>query len=378
MKKILFIHHAGNFSGAARSLSYLVDSLDRSQFDPEILVIQKGTATDFFRQMGVKVMVNDKLYPFNGTTVSGMSFKRFVKNWMGFFLTLSRFPKVLKAARPDIIHLNTSCLFTFALVAKKFNKNIKVISHVREPLLDSFHGKTLRYFNEKYTDHLVAISHYDASKFKAFEKIKVVYNFVNTEQYKPKPLADGHVRDELGIAEDAVVFLYLSRVSPTNGTLELAKAAAGLAASHPHFAFIIAGFDAKANSSYHQKIKSASQSVSNIYLVEMTLAVTGLIAASDVVVSPFTTPHFSRSVIEGAAMGKPAIVSNVGSQNELVKNEHTGLIYDPADANALKEAIIKLGKDQGLREKMGQEARNLALEKFSSAKNIRETTILYE
>lgn len=378
MKKVLFIHHAGNFSGAARSLSYLVGNLDREKFEPEILVIQKGTATDFFKKLGVKVTVNDKLYPFNGTTVSGMDLKRFLKNWVGFFLTWWRFPGVLKSIQPDIIHLNTTCLFTFAMVAKRVDKNIRVICHIREPLLDSFHGDVLRYFNEKYADHLVAISKYDASKFRATHKLKVVYNFVDTEQYRPQPDRNPSFRDDLTTDRNAVVFLYLSRVSPTNGALEFVTAASQLAEIYPGFVFVIAGFDAKANSGYNRKIKHLAETGKNIRLLEMTMDVIEWIAASDVMVSPFTTPHFSRSVVEAAAMGKPSIASDVGSQNELVIDGKTGVLYPAGDLESLKAAIVHLGTQKKLRETMGENARILALEKFSAARNIRETMVLFE
>lgn len=377
MKKILFIHHAGNFSGAARSLAYLIENLDRSIFDPELLIIQKGTATDYFKELNIKIYVNDTLYPFHGTTVSGMSFKRFLSNWRGFFLTIFRFPKVLKNINPEIIHLNTSCLFAFAIVAKRSRKKIKIISHVREPLLPSFHGSVLRIFNEIYVDKLIPISNFDGARFKNKRKLKVIYNFVDTNVYKPKTLVKHDFRNLLGIDPQSIIFLYLSRVSPTNGALEFATAASELSSDQPYYSFILAGFDLEDDSEYNQKIKKISSSSKNIFLLEMTTKVVDLISESDIIVSPFTVPHFSRSVIEGAAMGKPAIISNVGSQNELVEDGYTGIIVELGDSEAFKNAILTLGKDKILREKMGINSRALALEKFSSTKNVNETFSLY-
>lgn len=378
LKKILYIHHAGNFSGAARSLSYLIENLDRSKYAPELLVIQKGTSIDFFRKLNIKIHVDDSLYPFHGTTVSGMSLKRFLTNWLGFFLTIIRFPKILRKINPEIIHLNTTCLFTFAFVAKKGRKKIKIISHVREPLLPSFHGSTLRYFNEKYVDKLIPISNFDGARFKNKRKLKVIYNFVDTNVYKPKTLVKNDFKTLLGIDTQSIIFLYLSRVAPTNGALEFVKAASEISSDEPNISFILAGFNPKDDSEYNRRIKKISSSSKSILLLEMTTNVVELISECDIIVSPFTVPHFSRSVIEGAAMGKPAIISNVGSQNELVKDGDTGLVFELSDFQSFKNAIVILSRDKRLREEMGLNSRSLALEKFSSTKNVKETFSLYE
>ena len=52
---------------------------------------------------------------------------------------------------------------------------------------------------------------------------------------------------------------------------------------------------------------------------------------------PFTQPHFARGIIEGAAMGKPALSTDIEGPRELVVDGTTGRFYHSGDE--LKELV---------------------------------------
>jgi glycosyltransferase involved in cell wall biosynthesis len=64
-----------------------------------------------------------------------------------------------------------------------------------------------------------------------------------------------------------------------------------------------------------------------------------------------------RSIIEGFALGKPAVASRIGGIPELVKDKETGLTFDPGNANDLSEKIKELLGNKSLLKKMGENAR---------------------
>lgn len=61
-------------------------------------------------------------------------------------------------------------------------------------------------------------------------------------------------------------------------------------------------------------------------------------------------------VLEAAARGVPAIVSNATATQEFINHEKTGLLFESGDVNNLEEQIIKLDTDDNLVEKMGYTA----------------------
>ena len=79
--KILYIHHAGELGGAPKSLSILLNGLDKNYFIPHVFMLINGSAKELFLKEKVEVTSSKwRLFAFHGTTVSGMSFKLFIKN----------------------------------------------------------------------------------------------------------------------------------------------------------------------------------------------------------------------------------------------------------------------------------------------------------
>jgi glycosyltransferase involved in cell wall biosynthesis len=71
----------------------------------------------------------------------------------------------------------------------------------------------------------------------------------------------------------------------------------------------------------------------------------------------------ARALREAMAMGKPTIVARRGMLQELVKDGESGFVVDDTPENLL-EALRRLAKDETLRNRMGQAARQKALREF--------------
>lgn len=112
--------------------------------------------------------------------------------------------------------------------------------------------------------------------------------------------------------------------------------------------------------------------------MELRDDVPNVIASSDIMVVPFTQPHFARSVIEAAAMGKPSVVSNVKGLDELVVDGQTGIIYDLKSSQDLLNSIKILVDDEPLRKNMGEKAYIRAKELFDTKKNSNRIFRIYD
>jgi glycosyltransferase involved in cell wall biosynthesis len=356
-KKILYIHHGTGIGGAPNSLMLLIKYLNKDKFFPVILLINEGPVRSFFESNGIQVLLFTKrMYPFHGTTVSGMTIKRFVKSIVQYTLTLIRAYRILKKIDYDILHLNTTCLFAFAQISKFIKPTIPVVSHIREPLLPNFFGNILRFFNKRNVDHFIAITKFDARAFGSILiNTSIVYNCSDINQKV------SHVK--IG-QSNKLTCLFLSRVSPENGTEILIDAAKSIFELHPNFniTFIIYGYP-KLPDLYAQNLKSTN--LPNVIFKDITDDISSAFTTIDIQISPYSQPHFSRAVIESALLGIPSIISDVGALTEEVIDGKTGLIFRHNDSNDLVKKILLLYHNRNLLSKMGLDAIKFANENFS-------------
>lgn len=70
-------------------------------------------------------------------------------------------------------------------------------------------------------------------------------------------------------------------------------------------------------------------------------------------------------LLEAMSYGITSVATNVGGVPDLLTHGQTGLLVPPKDVRALAEALERLMKDAGLRERLGEAARNRAVEEFA-------------
>ena len=80
---------------------------------------------------------------------------------------------------------------------------------------------------------------------------------------------------------------------------------------------------------------------------------------------------------EAMAMGKPVIAARRGMLPELVAHEHTGLVIDDTPEQ-LAEAMVRLANDANLRKRLGEGARQYALDHFRLKDQSKAVIAMYE
>ncbi|MFH2036392.1 MAG: glycosyltransferase family 4 protein [Candidatus Zixiibacteriota bacterium] len=98
----------------------------------------------------------------------------------------------------------------------------------------------------------------------------------------------------------------------------------------------------------------------------------------DIMVMPSRVESFGVAAVEAGAVGLPVIASDVGGIPEIIDNNKTGLLVPSENPQKLAEAIIRLGDDFELRNKMGESAREKVIAKFNWENNLRTMGDLYE
>lgn len=83
------------------------------------------------------------------------------------------------------------------------------------------------------------------------------------------------------------------------------------------------------------------------------------ISFSDIIVLPSRTESFGRVILEAFEFEKPVIATDVGGIPELLKNGESGVLVNPSDPTGLADAMLKLSKDDILRDKLGKNGKQL-------------------
>ncbi|MDX2044072.1 MAG: glycosyltransferase [Acidobacteriota bacterium] len=106
--------------------------------------------------------------------------------------------------------------------------------------------------------------------------------------------------------------------------------------------------------------------------------VADVLAVSDLGVLSSVSEGFSNAIIEYMAASLPVVVTDVGGAREAVVESETGFIVPAGDADAMAARIIELLNDPPRMRSMGERARRIVEEKFSSAALLERTQHLYD
>lgn len=381
-KKLLFIHHGSGIGGAPISLSLLIKSLNKENFEIFVLFLQQSEAVHLFENLNVHILTpNDfflsKFYRY---------FVHYETNYIKWYniptLLRSIFswisaayfyaPRIIQSINPDLVYLNSSTLIDWAVAAKSFK--YKVVMHLRENFK---HGKfdfkylLIRALINKYCDRIISISEFNLNKLSPSENSCVVYNHVE----KVKPV---EINYELSTNPNEILFLYVGGFSRIKGFVTLVHALPYLDKS---VKIVFAGYYPKKNS----KKKNIKHILNSIFrgkremrsaLVKMRTSdravdfglsknMAKLYQSVDAVITPFDIDHFPRPVIESFAARKIVLASDLDSCKEIIREGKNGFLFKAGDPVSLANAINRLKDNiEGLND-IVNEARKDAEEKFS-------------
>lgn len=194
------------------------------------------------------------------------------------------------------------------------------------------------------------------------ENVRVVYNGIDINKFK-RNLSDTEkkrLRSEMGFSEDDFVVIYVGRIIPVKGVLELVQAI--LSISDERIKLMIVGSSSFANgksTEYTNKVVELAENssdrikftgfVKNAYLYKFY-------QISQMQAVPSICEEAAGLVtIEGMASGLPLVVTHSGGMVEYVSNE-CAIIVEKDDnlIDNLANAILILAHDENKRKKMSE------------------------
>ena len=188
--------------------------------------------------------------------------------------------------------------------------------------------------------------------------------------YHPDPVARTHIRATLGVSDERIVVVAVSRLVRHKGYPELAAAMREV----PDADLWVVG---------ERLLSDRGEDMLNLlrhaglderlHLLGHRTDVAAILAAADIFVLPSHFEGLPMSVIEAMLSGLPVVATNIRGPREQVVPEVTGLLVPPGTVDPLAEALLSLTLDPAARAAMGAAGRERAVELYDETKVLGRT-----
>jgi len=393
---ILYVHHRPELGGAPTSLSYLLRSLDRDRFEPHVYC-PPGPVTELFRSAGATVH-EGPVAAFThiwASTYRGRRWVLFGRELAQLPRHLLHFRRTLAHRRFALVHLNDTPLLPAAFVAH--SAGLPLIWHLRSALPRNGRDTRSRLIRRAVVElgaASIAISEDVARTFGV--DAHIVPNSVDLDRFSPGDRAAA--REALGIAPDVPVVAYFGFIYPSKGFHDFIHAASLLRHRGRRALYLIVGGPVRGSEFFDTLLGRTLQRVdlardhateaqqrvreldldASVRFVPFTADPAALYRASDVVVAPSRGPELGRPVLEAAACGRAVVASGSTTGAGILLPDETGCLVPRRSPEILSAALHRLLDDEGLRRRLGENARAHAELHFDADRNAARVMDIYE
>lgn len=356
--KLLMVIPTLDQSGAEKQFCLLAEGLIQRGIDVDVIALTRGgPLAERLEQAGISVTILNKRFRFDAGV-------------------LLRLRKLIQAKQPDIVlsYLFAANTAVRLAVSSLKGKRPKVL--ISERCVDSWKSGWQRYLDRRLqsrTDALIANSnsvgkYYEAQGFPS-EKIQVVPNGVTV------PAEPDIDREEFcqmaNVPYDAQLIGFVGRLAPQKRLKDLLWAIQMLRLSHPKAYLLIIG-EGPQRDELEEYARKTEADAHTRFLGHRSDA-GSLLHLIDVFWLASEFEGMSNSLMEAMACGKPAVVSDIPANRELIEHGKDGYIANLGDATGFTQYSGRLLDDQELAQRLGKAAQEKILTNFSVEKLIDRT-----
>jgi glycosyltransferase involved in cell wall biosynthesis len=295
--------------------------------------------------------------------------------WRAFRALLALF----RAERPDMVHAHMPISGFLARLAARVAGVPRVaytghgfLFNQPGPLLRRAASLAMEWLGGRLTDVYLTVScdeAADARRFGLHRHAEAAGNGRDPARFHPDPAARARIRATLGVPEDRVVVIAVSRLVRHKGYPELLAAVRGVDAE-----LWVVGERLPSDHGEDMEPHFARCGLGNrLRRLGYREDVPALLAAADIFVLPSHFEGLPMSVIEAMLSSLPVVATNIRGPREQVIDGSTGLLVPARQVAPLAAALRRLAEDPGLRACMGAAGRARALDLYDEGRVVART-----
>jgi glycosyltransferase involved in cell wall biosynthesis len=184
-----------------------------------------------------------------------------------------------------------------------------------------------------------------------------------------------NVHEAFWLPHHAPLIGNVAALVPHKGQYHLIEAAHLVVQTVPDARFIILG-EGELREHLERQVRERRLE-KHVLLPGFRTDVLGCIKGFDVFVMSSVTEGLGTSLLDAMACARPIVATRTGGIPEVVEDGVNGLLVEPRDDRAMADAIVRLLKDDGLRQRMGHEGLARVQERFTVERMVAGTAGVY-
>lgn len=367
--RVVQVIPAFTVGGGEWMATYLAAHLNREHFESHLISLHPSRQSPleaYLQQHGVAVHFINKRRGFDPRT----------------YLRLVR---LLRRLKPDIVHTHQTVgryVYPACVVARP-HLIVHTVHSVALGEIDSWFWRRFQAWAYRWGVQPVSIAEEVSRTFRQEyrrEPVALIPNGIPTERYARDEAIRQVWRAETGIALDMVVLVCVAAMRIQKNHSLLLRAYAQVGDLIERTVLLLVGAPDPTNPAYAESLQRLTCELGIAERVQFLGArsdVPAILNASDIFVLASHYEGNPLSVMEAMAAGLPPVCTAVGGVPELIQHDRTGLLVPPDNEGALAEALRTLIRDEHLRVRLGQAAREYAREHFDISVMVRAYETLY-
>ena len=367
--RVLYLVDNLSFGGGERGCGQLSTGLNRDRFQTCLAAHPGGKLEEIVRQGGIQFFPLDMSRKFNFTTWRQL---RGLISENGINIVHSEGMRADFLARLACRNIpSTAVICTVAMLIEGYD--VSPLKKIVYKIADRF--------SSRYVTHYIAVS--KALKQRLVgelgipaDRVSVIYNGVELDQYNPNLYTSDDARRSLGIPDGGPLVGTIGRLVYQKNFSCFLKAAHHVHLKRKQVKFVIVGHGEEES---HLKSLAESLGISQVCtFAGLRFDTAKVLSALDIFVLPSILEGLPRIVIEAMAMERPIVATDIDGVREELRHDETGLLVPPADPAALAEAILSLLDNQEKARRLGRAARKDAEQRFNLERTLMDVETLYE
>src|ERR1700687_5749292 len=207
----------------------------------------------------------------------------------------------------------------------------------------------------------------------AAERIITVHEGIDVEHVVAAPAVNVH--EEFWLPHHAPVVGSVAALVPHKGQRHLIEAAHLVVREVPDARFIILG-EGELREPLERQVRDHHLE-KHVLLPGFRTDVLGCMKTFDVFAMSSVTEGLGTSLLDAMACSRPIAATHAGGIPEIVEDGRNGILVEPRDHTAMARAIVRLLKDEGLRQRMGDAGLARVTDRFTVERMVAETAAVY-